>query len=183
MTVLPLRSLRPYSSFYYPVLDPPTPNRGYKLNLYNQLLASEIMIYEIFKPHDMVPYSIIIEPFEDHLHFFHTFWNMDEFDTSAADHHFMMRAWHHLCPHRGAWNPRLYELSLEEEQEPRFVRTTAQILIIELFTDPANAIETEEWIMNESPIPEPDSSPEENGIKEYIGRFCMVDIICLSLVF
>lgn len=152
-------SLRPVSSHYYPLLDPPN-RQGYRLELYNQLIAdSNMMVYEIRKPGELIPYTIVIRDYEDHLAFFHTLWNMDEFDTCAADRHFMMRVWHHLCPHHGPWQPALYDICIDEEFEPIVYRMAAPILLMEqLYLS------------------------ETKGIKLRIGRFCVVFILCLSLV-
>lgn len=158
---LPLRNLVPFSSYFYPVLDPPIPRRGYKLNLYDHFLVEGVMLYEIYKPGEEVPYTILITSYENHLAFFYALWNLDEFDTCAADRHFMMRAWHHLCPSRGPWNPAVYDISIEHEEmdEPRLYRAPATDLIVERYE-----------------IEDSEEDQEQERIKECIGRFCMLPI-------
>ena len=155
------RSIRSFSSSFYPLMNPPS-RQGYRLEIYDQLLANEkTMVYEIRKPFEPIPFTIVIQPYEDHLAFFHTLWNLDEFDESAADRHFMMRVWHHLCPHRGPWRPALYDLCIDEEAEPVIYRLSAPLYLMERL------------YVNE----------EDKGIKQCIGRFCMNLSTCVVLAF
>ncbi len=148
-------SLRPAATHFYPLMNPPSAE-GYKLELYGQLLNKfDTIVYEIKKPHCTRPFTIVVHPFEDHLALFHTLWNMDEFDLCAADRHFMMRLWHHLCPDQGPWDPASFDISIEEEHEPLVFRVSAPFYLASRL----NAVCNDE---------------EEDGINECIGRFCML---------
>jgi hypothetical protein len=141
-------------------MDPPC-TRGYRLDIYDQLIpVDNTMVYEVKKPFDSVPYTIIVHPFEDHLAFFHTLWNLDEFDVNAADRHFMMRVWNHLCPERGPWRPALYDICIDEDHEPAVYRMAAAIYLMERFY-----------------------VSESDRINQCIGRFCMFSIVCLNHAF
>jgi hypothetical protein len=147
------RSFRPFDSHFYPLMNPPSRN-GYHLDIYRQLMPIEqTMIYEIRKPFEPTPFTFVIYNFEEHLTFFHLLWNLDEFDTCPADHHFMQRAWHHLCS--GPWQPAQYEIDIALENEPTIHRCSAQVYLMNTIND-----------------------EEEYGIKQIVGRFCMLPIPC-----
>lgn len=150
--------MRPCRTYFYPLMDPPR-SAGYKVDIYNNLVSDGIMIYEVYKPYVIFPYTFLVEYFTDHLDFFHTLWNTDEFDMCAADRHFLMRLWHHLCPHRGPWNPAAFEISIDLEREPKMYRYTARSLIHRYLTDSLDVLDIC-----------PESDEEEDGNKMTVGR-------------
>ena len=153
-----MRPIRPQRSFYYPVMAPPV-SQAYKVEIFNNLMKDQIMVYEVSRPLDTTPWTFLVYNFTDHLQFFHHLWHMDEFTGSSNDRHFLMRLWNHICGHHGPYRPADLDLSIEEEDEPVVYRFNARGIILRHLTDTLDLFEE----VNE----------ETERIKPHIGRFCM----------
>ena len=161
--------IRPQRSLYYPTMNPPS-TRGYKVEVFNNLMNDNIMVYEVMRPYDVHPWTFLVYNFEDHLQFFHHIWHMDEFSGTAADRHFLMRLWHHLCAAHGPYAPAALDLSIEEEDEPVEYRFNARGIIMRYLQDTLDLFEEVQDVVVSD-------EEETNRIKEDIGRFCVFFIL------
>ena len=142
------RSLVPTQGFYYPCLYPPEDD-GYYVDIYEQLLDQDMMVYEVRKPNEVVPYTFVFYKFKDHLDFFYALWNLDEFETSSNDRHFLHRLWYHLCRHHGSYRPDHFSIPIGEDDEPAVFRYNARYMVLHYLEE---------------------AEKENLGIKELVGR-------------
>lgn len=124
--------IQPYQSHFLPV----SPIEGYRTNLYNHLCSFGVMVYEIFKPMSPNAITVLILNFDgSHERFFHTLWNLDEFEVDMHDYYFMSRLWSILMPHGGAYTPERFDLSLEPIDEPVYFHNDGPSVILEFMKD------------------------------------------------
>lgn len=157
-------STEPQRTFFFPN---PDGGQGYALNVYESLLQHHfVVIYEIKKPDDVIPYCFIVRRFQDHEKFFHDALQTDHFD-SIPDRMFLHRLWYLLCPHHGLWDPDHFDFSIAEEDEPEMVRGHGRAVLLRTmlsFTQPYQLFASDSESEDERSLTPPPM------VREYVGR-------------
>lgn len=97
----------------------------YEVYIYDNVLASRLTIYEIYKPFTPLPYSFILDSSRADIRVFHDLVGSDEFND---DNYFigMLWMWLHDSPFRRG------DLDISLEEEPHMFRRNADDIIFNM---------------------------------------------------
>lgn len=108
---------------YHVCFNSVSPLEGqYEVNIYERVLGSQLTIYEIYKPHSVIPFSFVLDAKEADLKIFHDIVGTDDFDT---DNYFIGMLWVYIhgTPFRRG------DLDISLDDEPNMLRRNADDII------------------------------------------------------